>query len=294
MIITAFHGFCMALADSVPGVSGGTIAFILGFYDRFINALHDVFQGSSAARKAAALYLLKLGLGWVVGMGSCVVLLSSLFEQNIYFMSSLFLGLTACSIPFVAASEQDALKHWRSSWALLLGFGIVVGLTLLRARAGGFGGLDYTQLRPLQFVYLFLSGAVAITAMVLPGISGSSVLLIAGVYLPTIQAVHALLGLQLAVFPGLCALGLGVLVGIAVSIRAIRTALQNHRSPMVWLILGLMLGSLYAIANGPASLSDPLPALSLSTFQLPAFLLGIALLLGLEGLKRTVEKSAKE
>lgn len=294
MIITAFHGFCMALADSVPGVSGGTIAFILGFYDRFINALHDVFQGSSAARKAAALYLLKLGLGWVVGMGSCVVLLSSLFEQNIYFMSSFFLGLTACSIPFVAASEQDALRHWRSSWALLLGFGIVVGLTLLRARAGGFGGLDYTQLRPLQFVYLFLSGAVAITAMVLPGISGSSVLLIAGVYLPTIQAVHALLGLQLAVFPGLCALGLGVLVGIAVSIRAIRTALQNHRSPMVWLILGLMLGSLYAIANGPASLSDPLPALSLSTFQLPAFLLGIALLLGLEGLKRTVEKSAKE
>lgn len=294
MIITAFHGFCMALADSVPGVSGGTIAFILGFYDRFINALHDVFQGSSAARKAAALYLLKLGLGWVVGMGSCVVLLSSLFEQNIYFMSSLFLGLTVCSIPFVAAAEQDTLRHWRSSWALLLGFGIVVGLTLLRARAGGLGGLDYTQLRPLQFVYLFLSGAVAITAMVLPGISGSSVLLIAGVYLPTIQAVHALLGLQLAVFPGLCALGLGVLVGIAISIRAIRTALQNHRSPMVWLILGLMLGSLYAIANGPASLSDPLPALSLSTFQLPAFLLGIAFLLGLEGLKRTVEKSAKE
>ena len=112
--------------------------------------------------------------------------------------------------------------------------------------------------------------------MVLPGISGSSVLLIAGVYLPTIQAVHSLLGLQLVVIPGLCALGLGVLTGIGLSIRAIRSALQNHRSAMVWLVLGLMLGSLYAIANGPASLDTPL--------------LGIVLLFALEGLKKTMEK----
>lgn len=78
-------------------------------------------------------------------------------------------------------------------------------------------------------------------------------MLIAGVYLPTIQAVHSLLKFQLAVLPGLCARGFGVLVGVGCSIHAIRTALQNHRSAMVWLILGLMLGSLYAIANGPAA-----------------------------------------
>lgn len=52
MILTAFHGFCMALADSVPGVSGGTIAFILGFYDRFINALHGLFRGNLEATKS--------------------------------------------------------------------------------------------------------------------------------------------------------------------------------------------------------------------------------------------------
>ena len=89
MILTAFHGFCMALADSVPGVSGGTIAFILGFYDRFINALHGLFRGNWKQRKAALTYLLKLGIGWGIGMVSCVVLLSSLYEQNIYFMSYL-------------------------------------------------------------------------------------------------------------------------------------------------------------------------------------------------------------
>lgn len=69
MILTAIHGFCMALADSVPGVSGGTIAFILGFYDRFLNALHSLFGKDADARKSAIIYLLKLGLGWIFGMG---------------------------------------------------------------------------------------------------------------------------------------------------------------------------------------------------------------------------------
>lgn len=76
--ITHLHGFCMALADSVPGVSGGTVAFILGFYDRFINALHDLFGRNSAARKTALLYLLKLGAGWIVGMALCAALVVSL------------------------------------------------------------------------------------------------------------------------------------------------------------------------------------------------------------------------
>ena len=293
MILNAFHGFCMALADSVPGVSGGTIAFILGFYERFLDALHSLFQRDSERRKPAIGYLLQLGLGWVIGMGSCVMLLSSLFEQNIYFMSSLFLGLTVCSIPFVAAAERSALKQWQNSVFLLLGVAAVAGLTLLRTHTEGFGALNYAQLRPWQFLWLFVSGAVAITAMVLPGISGSSILLIAGVYLPTIQAVHDLFGLRLTVLPGLCALGFGVLAGVAGSIHFIRTALQNHRSPMVWLILGLMLGSLYAIANGPASLDPPLPSLSISTFQPAAFLLGIALLLVPELLKKRMEKQKR-
>ena len=294
MFLTAFHGFCMALADSVPGVSGGTIAFILGFYEKFLDSIHMLFQADREARKSALCYLMKLGVGWVIGMGSCVVLLSGLFEQNIYFMSSLFLGLTVCSIPFVASAEKSALKQWKNSVFLLLGVAAVVGLTLLRSHTGGLGTIHYEQLSPLQFVYIFISGAVAITAMVLPGISGSSILLIAGVYLPTIQAVHSLMSFRFEVFPGLCALGIGVLAGVGCSIHAIRSALQNHRSPMVWLILGLMIGSLYAIVNGPASLDTPMSPLSISTFRLPAFLLGAAILLALEGLKSSMEKREKQ
>lgn len=155
--LTPFHGLCMALADSVPGVSGGTVAFILGFYDRFINALHDLFDWDKAARKTALVYLLKLGIGWVAGMG-------------------------------------------------------------------------------------------------------------------------------------LMALGFGVIAGVALSIKAIRGALQKHRSAMIWFILGLMLGSLYAIAMGPASLQTPQPPLSAASFRPLAFLLGVGLLVGLELLRRRMER----
>ena len=293
MILTAFHGFCMALADSVPGVSGGTIAFILGFYDRFLDSLHTLFGKDRAAQKDALGYLLKLGAGWVVGMAACVLALSGLFEKNIYFMSSLFLGLTIASIPFIVAAERSSLKKLHSAPFAVLGAAVVVGLTLLRGSSSALGTVSFTALSPLPPLYIFLSGAVAITAMVLPGISGSSILLIAGVYLPAIQAIRSFLHMQLDVLPGLFALGFGVLAGVAISIHGIRTALRKYRSQMVWLILGLMLSSLYAIANGPASLTVPLPPMNLTTFQFPAFALGVVILLALEFLKKAMERQER-
>ena len=286
MILTAIHGFCMALADSVPGVSGGTIAFILGFYDRFLDALHSLFGKDAAAQKSAIVYLLKLGLGWVVGMGACVLALSRLFEAHIYFMSSLFLGLTLASFPFVLRAEKKSLRgQERYAPFALLGLLLVVLLTLLRANTVGVA-IRFAGAPVWMLGYIFLSGAVAITAMVLPGISGSTILLIAGVYLPAIQAVRAFLGFDFSVFPGLCALGLGVIAGVGLSIHAIRAALRKYRSPMVWFILGLMAGSLYAIVMGPAGLDAPQPPVSFETFDLPGFALGIAILLGLETLRK--------
>ena len=154
----------MALADSVPRVSGGTIAFILGFYERFLDALHNLVRGKGRERRAALGYLMKLGLGWGTGMIACVALLSGLFAKNIYFMSSLFLGLTVCSIPFVVLAERETLKQRPlvHGLFLLLGVAIVVGLTMLRTRTGALGSVNYAQLTPLQGNYLFLSGAVAI------------------------------------------------------------------------------------------------------------------------------------
>ena len=286
MILTAIHGFCMALADSVPGVSGGTIAFILGFYDRFLNALHSLFGKDADARKSAVIYLLKLGLGWIFGMGACVLTLSRLFEAHIYFMSSLFLGLTLASFPFVLRAEKKSLRgQERYAPFALFGLLLVVLLTLLRANTVGVA-IRFADAPVWMLGYIFLSGAVAITAMVLPGISSSTILLIAGVYLPAIQAIRAFLGFDFSVFPGLCALGLGMIAGVGLSIHAIRAALRKYRSQMVWMILGLMAGSLYAIVLGPAGLDAPQPPVSFETFDLPGFALGVAILLGLELLRK--------
>lgn len=291
MILSAFHGFCMALADSVPGVSGGTIAFILGFYDRFLDALHGLFGKDPAARKDAVRYLLKLGLGWVIGMGTCVLVLSQLFQTHIYFMSSLFLGLTLTSFPLVVRAEADALrgrvKHLPFA---ALGLALVVGLTLLRDNVSAVR-IQFTGVQVWTLGYLFVSGAVAITAMVLPGISGSTILLIAGVYLQAIQALRSLFDLDLSVLPGLCALALGFAAGVGLSIRAIRAALKKYRSQMVWLILGLMAGSLYAIAMGPAGLDTPLPPVGVQNFSVPGFLLGVLILLGLDALRRKTARA---
>ena len=87
-------------------------------------------------------------------------------------------------------------------------------------------------------------------------------------------------------FPGLCALGLGIIAGVGLSIHAIRAALRKYRSQMVWMILGLMAGLLYAIVMGPAGLDAPQPPVSFETFDLPGFALGVAILLGLELLRK--------
>lgn len=95
-----------------------------------------------------------------------------------------------------------------------------------------------------------------------------------------------------SVLPGVIALGTGILAGIVLSIHFIRRALDRHRGAVVYLILGLMAGSLYSIAMGPTSLVNPLPALSPSNFDLPGFLLGILIVFFLNWLGR--EKKEKE
>lgn len=283
MLMTMVHGFSMALADSVPGVSGGTIAFIMGFYERLLSALHQLFGADRAQRRAALIYLVKFAAGWGAGMGASALVLSSVFEKNIYFLSSLFLGLTAAAIPFIVFRERSCLKgRCQGLLFTALGVALVLLLTAFRTGSAGLETIDFQTSNPLQLGYLTISGALAVCAMLLPGISGSTLLLILGIYVPAIRAVKEILQLHIQYLPGMAALGAGVLVGIVFAARLIRAGLRRFRPQMLYLILGLMLGSLYAIAMGPATLHPPKPPLSPDSFGLFAFLLGAALLAALE------------
>lgn len=284
----------MALADSVPGVSGGTIAFILGFYDKFINSLDGLIYGKKAEKIDALKFLLKLGLGWVIGMGAAVIVLTNLFESHIYAVSSLFLGFIIFAIPFIIREERDVLRgHYGNLIFLLLGIAVVAFITYFNPVAGG-TGTSITSLNIGLVFYIFFAGMVAISSMILPGISGSTLLLIFGLYLPIITGVKDLLHFDFSSLPALIIFGFGVIAGVVLVVRLIKLALAKHRSAMIYLILGLMLGSLYAIVMGPTTLATPVDPLSFATFNSLLFFIGGLVILGLEWLKSFLEKKSQK
>lgn len=291
IILNAFRGFCMALADSVPGVSGGTIAFLLGFYDKFIGSLNDLISGTKEQRKESLIFLIKIGVGWVIGLLGSMLVLSKIFESHIYIVSSLFLGLTLFAIPVVVREEWKTVKgHWSCLIFTAIGIAIVVLLSILRNMIGS-GGVSFEHFNIGLILFTFVAGMVAISAMVLPGISGSTILLAFGVYVPTINAVNDILKEHnFSALPYIIALALGIIVGVILIIRAVKSALEKHRPASIYTIIGLMIGSLYAITQGPTTLDEPLEAMSLSTFHIIPFIGGAVILAGLELIRYFLEK----
>lgn len=284
-IIQFIRGFCMALADSVPGVSGGTIAFLLGFYDQFIGSIDDLLRGNMEKKKQALLFLVKLGIGWVCGMVLAILILTSVFESNIYAVSSMFIGFILLAIPIVIKEEKESIQAKPLAAVFsLAGAAVVCAITYFNPVSGG-GSMNLDHLDVKLGLYVFLAGAIAISAMVLPGISGSTLLLIMGLYLPVITAIKDILHFDFGAFPTVFIFGCGVLVGIFSVVKLIRKALERFRAQTIYLIIGLMLGSIYAVIKGPETLDVPQAALSLQTFNLLFFVIGGAVILGLQKMK---------
>ncbi|MEG0469215.1 MAG: DUF368 domain-containing protein, partial [Longicatena sp.] len=121
-ILNFIRGFCMALADSVPGVSGGTVAFVLGFYDKFIGSLDALMAGNKQEKINALTFLMKLGVGWVIGFLAAVSVLANIFETRIYEISSLFMGFILFAIPIVVREEKKSLKfNWKTILSFIVG-----------------------------------------------------------------------------------------------------------------------------------------------------------------------------
>ena len=291
MLLNGIRGFCMAMADSVPGVSGGTIAFLLGFYDEFINSLNDLMGKDNARRKQAFFFLFKLGVGWVAGFCLSVLVLSGLFQEHIYEISSVFMGLTFFAVPMVIREEKDSIRgRYGNLVFTVLGIGLVFCISYFNPAGGQGMNVSVEHLSMGLVAYVVLTAMVAITAMVLPGISGSTLLLIFGIYVPIIGAVKELLHMNLNYVPILLVFGMGVITGIVGIIKTIKMCLERYRSQTIYAILGLMIGSLYAITKGPTTLDVPMEPLGLQTFSILFFLLGGLILAGLEVLKTRLEK----
>ena len=246
----------MALADSIPGVSGGTIAFILGFYDEFVNALNNIISGSKIERINGFKFLSKIGIGWISGFILSVLFITNIFEKNIYEISSLFLGFIISSIPLIIKSEKKTLKNNKKHIVFLIIGTLIVGLMTYFNPVSSTGqsfSIKYDNLNLVFILYIFISGLIAISAMVLPGISGSTILLIFGLYVPILNGIKEILKLNFEYLQGLLIFAFGVIVGVLLTVRVVRYLLKKFRPQTIYCIIGLMIGSIYSVIMGPTS-----------------------------------------
>ena len=158
----AMQGFSMALADSVPGVSGGTVAFVLGFYDKFINLLNTLIS-RKGDKKEAIKFLVKLGIGWVIGMAIASIILSNLFETHIYQVSSLFIGFIIFAIPLIIKEEKENVKgKYKNLIFTLIGIIIVSAITYFNPQTVSGANIDITSPNIGLLIYVFIAGIALI------------------------------------------------------------------------------------------------------------------------------------
>lgn len=259
-----YRGLMMGASDVIPGVSGGTIAVLLGIYDRLITAINGIF---SKDWKKHLGFLIPLG----IGMAAAVLLLSKviewLFEHHPGPTKFFFLGLIIGILPYLFV-QADAKNTFKMQHYLLLVIGAILISLMLFINPNE--GAVITDRSISTYVLLFFSGMAGSAAMILPGISGSLVLLIIGVYATVISAVS---NLQ---FDILAVTGLGIIIGILVVSKIIHYFLVHYRTATFSLIVGLVIGSIVVVFPGwPTSISNVL--LSIITFAaglLMAYILG--------------------
>ena len=228
-------GMGMGAADVVPGVSGGTIAFIVGIYDELINSIKSIngkslklfFTGKFAAfwKMINGSFLFSILLGIGISVFSLAKIITWLLVEHPILVWSFFFGLVLASTWFVAKD----IKGW--NWKTILGFvvGVVVAFYITVATPAE---------TPSYLWFIFLCGAIAICAMILPGISGSFILVLLGIYFFIMDAVKTLDLVIIAVF------GAGAVVGITSFSRVLSYALKHVRNITLAVLSGFMLGSL--------------------------------------------------
>lgn len=245
-IIVAVKGACMGAADVIPGVSGGTIAFIMGIYDDFVGSLASInsealkllFTGKFKAfwKHINGSFLLSLAIGIGFSVIALAGIMQYLLEWHPIQTWSFFFGLIVASSIFILRG----ISGWKLREVLFLIFGAILGVVICT--------LSPTR-TPDAYWFIFLSGAIAICAMILPGISGSFILLILGKYkyiMGTITGVTT----GTAVGEGLVILGVfavGAVCGILAFSRFLHWLLARYHKQTLLVLAGFIVGSLVKV-----------------------------------------------
>lgn len=229
----------MGAADVVPGVSGGTIAFISGIYEEFVGSISSInfntlktlkSEGIKAAwQQVNGNFLLAILVGIGISILSLAKLISWLLENEPIPLWSFFFGLVLASVLFIGKQ----ISHWKAATIVIFILGTVLAYWI-------------TTLEPLvsensSSIFLFISGALAICAMILPGISGAFILVLLGAYRIVLEAVHN------RDFQIIAVVGAGAIVGLLTFSRVLKWLFNHHKNLTLAVLTGFVMGSLNKI-----------------------------------------------
>lgn len=248
MIKNIFKGMLIGIANIIPGVSGGTMAVSMGIYDRMIHCISHPFKDF----KNNVLFLLPIVLGMGIAIIASAFGIDYLFDTFPLQTNLLFIGLIMGSLPAIYGKVKASTMRLGHILSAVIFFAVVVGIALLNGSGSGYVQLETTL---SGMFLLFLVGVIASATMVIPGISGSMVLLLLGFYNPILDTIQeffvAVLAWDMEVLIHtmgiLVPFGIGVLVGIVAIAKVIEVVFERYPLYAYWAIIGLLFGSPIAI-----------------------------------------------
>lgn len=243
------RGVAIGVANIIPGVSGGTMMVSMGIYDDVIHAVTDIFRHM----KKSICTLLPYAIGMVLGIVSLSFVIGYFFSNYPLQTALLFIGLIFGGLPLILPKVSKERPKAAEILVFVLFFGLIVGMQFL-----GTGTEKVLSVEPRTMISLFFIGLVAAATMVIPGVSGSMLLMSLGYYTPIIDHINAFVVALVMVDGGtllycmgiLVPFGLGVLVGAFLVAKLIEYLLRRHERMTYFAILGLLFSSPVAVLSG--------------------------------------------
>ena len=242
-LLYVIKGFFFGVANIIPGVSGGTIAITMGIYEDMISSISGFLKNP----KKSIMYLLPIGIGAVLSILLMSKIISFCLDRFPAPTNLFFIGLIVGGIPLLTRKVKGAKFNPINAFLLLLTFSIIMFMTF---SDGGGSNMDLSNVTFGKMILLFIVGMIAAGCMVIPGISGSFVLMLLGAYKPVISVIGDLtnfsnLGHNLSI---LIPFGIGVVVGIILIAKILEFLFNKYEVSTYYAILGFILASVITLA----------------------------------------------
>lgn len=260
-IFLVLKGFLIGVANIIPGVSGGTLAITLGIYEKLINTISHFFKNIKENIK----FIMPIG----IGAGLSILLLSRVisFCLKEYTLATIlfFIGLILGGIPLLNKKIRGHYKNFSNIVIFLITFGLVLLLSILK----GENIVSFANMTFVNYIWLFLVGVIAAATMIIPGVSGSFVLMLLGYYQPIIDTISSLTKFN-NIWQNIMILvpfGIGVLVGIVAISKLLEFLFKKFEVKTYFGVMGFIFASIITIFTGAEGL----------VFSVPQLLIGILL-----------------